>query len=458
MTKLRSFPEGFVWGSATAAYQIEGAVAEDGRTPSIWDTFSRTPGKVLGGDTGDVACDHYHRADEDIALMADLGLQAYRFSVSWSRVLPEPGTVNQRGLDFYRRLVDRLLDRGIDPLVTLYHWDLPQWASDRGGWLTRDTPERFAEFATIMGSALGDRVSAVTTLNEPYCSAYLGHATGEHAPGTKDAEAAVTAAHHLNLAHGRAMLALRETVRPGCQLAITLNLMQAEPASDAPEDLAACRDVDAVSNRIFLDPILCGSYPEPLLEATAHLTDWAFVQDGDLATIHQPLDLLGINYYNPVRIASADDHDTARLWPGTQRSRAVALPGPLTSMGWPIDPGGLTRLLLRLHDDFPGLPLVITENGCAYEDKPTATGQVHDDERIDYLHRHLAAVADALDAGVDVRGYYVWSLLDNFEWAWGYSQRFGIVHVDFDTLARTPKDSALWFRDVITRNAIEEGS
>jgi beta-glucosidase len=474
MTTSLTFPEGFVWGSATAAFQIEGAATEDGRTPSIWDTFCRTPGKVHDGDTGDVACDHYHRVKEDLDLMADLGLRAYRFSVSWSRVLPEgSGRVNEAGLDFYQRLVDGLLERGITPLMTLYHWDLPQVLADRGGWLDRDTSAHFAELATVMGRALGDRVPTVTTLNEPWCAAFLGYASGVHAPGLTDNGAALRAAHHLNLAHGRAASALRAVLPDDGQVSLTLNLAHVRPASDSAADATAARHVQAVANGIFLEPVLRGRYPAELLADTQHLTDWSFVQDGDLAEIHDPgapLDVLGVNYYSPAMVAAPTD-ELARTtkrwvndpsqsdagpspWPGTDLAYSVPQPGPYTDMGWPIAPDTFTELLRDVHASYPGVPLVITENGCAVDDAVAEDGQVHDRDRIDYIESHLAAVHQAIEEGVDVRGYYVWSLLDNFEWAWGYSKRFGIIHVDYDTLQRTPKDSAHWFSKVIARNGL----
>ncbi|MFL6163078.1 MAG: glycoside hydrolase family 1 protein [Jatrophihabitantaceae bacterium] len=469
MSDRGQFPPGFVWGTATAAFQIEGAVRADGRLPSIWDLFCATPGKVADGDTGEIACDHYHRLTEDLDLMADLGLPAYRFSVSWPRVVPGgSGPVNQPGLDFYRRLVDGLLARGITPQLTLYHWDLPQALQHEGGWTSRETVERFVEFAIAVAEALGDRVPGITTLNEPFCSAFLGYASGVHAPGQTDRHAALTAAHHLNLAHGRAVSALRSIT--AAQLSITLNLSQIYPASDSEADLAAAEHVDRIANRIFLDPILRGSYPPELLTETKHLSDWAFVADGDLADIAAPIDSLGVNFYNPTTIAAATEqlrgrpagrwqNDPARTdgpaeWPGTDLAFSIPMPGPHTSMGWPIRPASLTELLMRLHREFPRLPLYITENGAAFDDELTVDGRVHDAQRIDYLRRHLAAVHDAIVAGADVRGYYLWSLLDNFEWAYGYAKRFGIVYVDYRSLARLPKDSARWYTEVIRQNGL----
>ncbi len=473
MTRELKFPAGFVWGSATAAYQIEGAAAEDGRGPSIWDTFSQTPGNVVHGDTGDVACDHYHRMAEDLDLMSKIQLPSYRFSVSWPRVLPEAAEkVNQVGLDFYQRLVDGLLERDITPLLTLYHWDLPQPLQDAGGWLNRETVDRFVDFADVIGRALGDRVSAITTLNEPFCSAFLGYGSGVHAPGISDNASALAAAHHLNLAHGRAVTALRAVVPSDRTLSITLNLAQVEPASDSEEDRVASRHVDAIANGIFLEPILRGRYPEQLMEDTRHISDWSFVHAGDLSEIAAPIDVLGVNYYSSSKIAAGSAPPAEQTgkrsgnhlahvggapspWPGTDLAYSVPQPGPYTDMGWPIDPVGLTKLLVGVHREYPEMPLVITENGCAYPDTIGADGQVHDPDRITYLRQHLAAVRAAIDAGVDVRGYYLWSLMDNFEWAEGYSKRFGMVYVDYQTLERIPKDSASWFRDVIENNAVD---
>ncbi|MFE2428291.1 GH1 family beta-glucosidase [Streptomyces sp. NPDC059373] len=461
-TTSRQFPSGFLWGAATAAYQIEGAAAEDGRTPSIWDTFSRTPGKVFEGQTGDVAADHYHRFRDDVRLIADLGLSAYRFSVSWSRVQPTGrGPAVQRGLDFYRALVDELLEHGIQPAVTLYHWDLPQELEDAGGWPQRDTAERFGDYARIVGEALGDRVEHWITLNEPWCSAFLGYGSGVHAPGRTDPVAALRAAHHLNLAHGRAAAALRDTLPARAQVAATLNLHQIRPLTDSPADLDAARRIDAVGNRVFTGPLIKGAYPQDLLRDTERLTDWHFVREGDLAAIHRhPLDFLGINYYAPTVVSAATDSDPDNArndghgasdhspWPAAEDVAFHQADGPRTAMGWSVDATGLSDLLLRCTRDFPGLPLLITENGAAYEDIPGPDGSVHDPERIAYLHSHLDAVLKAVDNGADVRGYFLWSLMDNFEWAYGYSKRFGAVFIDYDTQARIPKSSAHWYAQV----------
>ncbi|MEU9336852.1 GH1 family beta-glucosidase [Streptomyces sp. NPDC048290] len=453
------FPAGFLWGAATSAYQIEGAAREGGRTPSIWDTFSHTPGRTAGGEHGDVAVDHYHRYREDVALMADLGLNAYRFSVSWPRVQPTGrGPAVQVGLDFYRRLVDGLLARGIKPAVTLYHWDLPQELEDAGGWPERETAYRFAEYARLVGEALGDRVEQWITLNEPWCSAFLGYGSGVHAPGRTDPVAALRAAHHLNLAHGLAASALRSVLPGHDTVAVSLNSSVVRPLSGDAADLAAVRRIDDLANGVFHGPMLHGAYPGTLLEATSALTDWSFVRDGDLAAIHQPLDALGLNYYTPALVsgpvagapgsgARADGHGASAHspWPGADDVVFHQTPGERTEMGWTIDPGGLHELIMRYAREAPGLPLYITENGAAYEDAPGPDGRVHDPERIAYLHGHLSAVRRALTDGADVRGYYLWSLLDNFEWAYGYGKRFGAVYVDYATLERTPKSSAHWY-------------
>jgi beta-glucosidase len=462
-----SFPPGFVWGAATAAYQVEGAAAVDGRTPSIWDTFSHTPGKVLNGDTGDIAADHYHRYRDDVALMKNLGLSAYRFSVSWSRVQPTGrGPAVQRGLDFYRRLTDELLAAGITPVATLYHWDLPQELEDAGGWPQRETAYRFAEYADIMGRALGDRVGTWTTLNEPWCSAFLGYGSGVHAPGRTDPAAALRAAHHLNLGHGLAVGALRSALPAGAQISLTLNLHEVNPLTQAPADVEAARRIDAVGNRVFTGPVLDGAYPEDLLADTAHIVDWAqLVHDGDLAEISRPIDVLGVNYYSPTVVSqSTGDTDNAKNdghgasehspWPGADDVSFHLANDSLTAMNWAIDPRGLHRLLTDLAASHPSLPLMVTENGAAFDDYISPEGVVNDPQRIAYLHGHLDAVRRAIADGADVRGYFLWSLMDNFEWSYGYSKRFGTIYVDYSTQRRIPKASAGWYSDVIRANAL----
>ncbi len=473
-TDAVAFPPGFLWGSATAAYQIEGAVREGGRTPSIWDTYSHTPGRVLNGDTGDVADDHYHRFRSDVALMAQLGLTSYRFSVAWPRITPQVtadslGPVNDEGIRFYSELVDELLAHGITPSVTLYHWDLPQALEDAGGWTDRRTAERFGEYAEVVAAALGDRVQLFITLNEPWCSAYLGYASGVHAPGRTDGAAALTAVHHLNLAHGLAAAAVRRAA-PAAGVALTLNLAWVRPENpDSPLDAEAARRVDGLQNRVFLGPVLRGEYPADVQADTAGVTDWSFIRDGDLEVISAPIDVLGVNYYSPTIVRhwtrerpreSADGHDdgSARPWVAADDVEFPTQHGPRTAMGWSIDPRGLTEVLLRAAAEQPGLELMVTENGAAFADVPDADGRVHDPERVAYLRDHLAAVHDAIAAGAPVTAYYVWSLLDNFEWAHGYSKRFGIVAVDYVTLQRTPKDSAYLYASTARSNALDRAA
>ncbi|HHU11084.1 MAG TPA: beta-glucosidase [Intrasporangiaceae bacterium] len=450
MTFDRSFPDGFIWGTATASYQIEGAVAEDGRTPSIWDTFSRTPGKVFGGDTGDIACDHYHRMPEDVALMRSLGVDAYRFSVSWSRVLPDgTGRVNQQGLDFYSRLVDTLLDNGIRPFVTLYHWDLPQVLDDRGGWLTREVADWFTEYASLVSGALGDRVRNWTTLNEPWCSSFLSYSLGHHAPGHTDPLEGLVAAHHLLLAHGRGVRAIRDSA-PGAEVSITLNPTQVYGPEDGDEaDADAVRRADNIYNGVFFSPLFAGRYPDGFHDDTAHLSDHSYIGDGDLVEISTPLDNLGVNNYFPTRVRAARDGErgTPEL-AGMERVVGVEPRPPHTDMGWEVLPRGHYDILIRSAKE-SGLPIYITENGSAWPDVVSPDGRVHDPDRIAYLHGHLDAVADAIEDGADIRGYFAWSLLDNFEWAYGYSKRFGIVYVDYATQERIVKDSGWEYARII---------
>jgi beta-glucosidase len=452
-----AFPADFLFGAATAAYQVEGGFDADGRGASIWDTFSKTPGNTWNGDTGDVACDHYHRIAADLDLMASLGLDAYRFSIAWPRIQPTGhGAANQAGLDFYSRLIDGLLERNIRPVATLYHWDLPQSLEDAGGWPVRATADAFAEYAAIVGAAFGDRVHTWTTLNEPWCCAYLGYGSGELAPGRREPAAALAAVHHLNLAHGLAVQALRATSKGSPAYSVTLNLQVLRGEGDGAAE--AVRRIDAIANRAFTGPMLRGVYDADLFADTASLTDWAFVRDGDLAIIRQPLDVLGVNYYSTATVrlrnnATSALHGEQRkvgtAWPGSDTAvEFVEHDGPRTAMGWRIVPDGLEDMLVALSWQFPGLPLVITENGAAFDDTMAADGSVADPQRVDYLRQHLAAAHRALSRGVDLRGYFVWSLLDNFEWAFGYARRFGIVRVNFDTLARTVKDSGRWYRQL----------
>ncbi len=460
-----SFPPGFLWGAATAAYQIEGAATEDGRTASIWDTFSHTRGRTLNGESGDIAADHYHRYGSDVALMTELGLAAYRFSSSWSRVIPGgAGQVNQKGLDFYSRLVDSLLAASIKPVITLYHWDLPQELEDAGGWTNRATAERFAEYASVMAGALGDRIPTWTTFNEPWCSSFLGYSAGVHAPGRQEPASALSAVHHLLLAHGLAVGELRSALPAEAQLSITLNLHVVRPETDSAENFDAARQIDGLANRVWLDPLFKGSYPEDVLADTREITDWSFVQPGDLEVISRPLDLLGVNYYTPTLVrrydgtgpkASADGHGKGgETWPGASSVEFLPQEGQHTEMDWVVDPSGLYDLLMRLHRELPDLPLMMTENGAAFVDVVEEDGAVHDPDRVNYVRGHLAAVQNAITDGADVRGYFVWSLMDNFEWAYGYSKRFGVIRVDFDTQERTVKDSGRFYADVVRENSV----
>jgi beta-glucosidase len=449
-----ALPPGFLWGSATAAAQVEGAAHEDGKEDSIWDVFARVPDAVAHGDTPEVASDHYHRMPEDVALMKKLGLGAYRFSTSWARIKPGGRAINQKGLDFYSRLVDELLEAGIMPWLTLYHWDLPQALQEKGGWANRDTAREFRDFAVAVHKALGDRVTHWTTFNEPLCSSLIAYASGEHAPGLRDPRAALAAVHHQHLAHGLAVEALRDS---GAQmLGITLNLTNAVPNSpDDPADIEAARRVDALVNRMYLEPILLSRYPADLLVDVREYGLAELIREGDLEIIGAPIDFLGVNYYHDDNVSGHPLPAGARanLTP-TDRAKSSPLVGseyvtfprrdlPRTAMDWEVNPDGLRKLLVRLGREYPNLPpLYVTENGGAYAgDAVGKDGRVRDPERTAYILGHLQAVADAVTEGADVRGYFLWSLLDNFEWAWGYQKRFGIVHVDYATQLRTVKDS-----------------
>jgi beta-glucosidase len=435
------FPPGFQFGAATAAYQIEGAVDEDGRGPSIWDTFTRVPGAVTHGDTGAIACDHYHRADADLDLLAEIGLTAYRFSIAWPRVVPDgTGSVNQKGLDFYRRLVEGLRARGVTPVATLYHWDLPQPLQDAGGWVSRDTVGYFCDYARVVLDALGDAVPLWGTVNEPFCAAMVGHLEGRQAPGITDLASALAAAHHLLLAHGQAVEIVRQSA-PGARVGISHLFSDISPASQSAADLAAARRLDGYENRWFLDPVVLGTYPEDMLGWYERQVPVDFIRDGDLRVIAAPADFLGVNYYETKTVA--DD-------PGEPYHRARVMPrtGRLTAGGLDVRPAGLGRILRRVSG-FTAMPLYVTENGAAFHDYVDPEGGVDDLERISYLSDHLAETLRAIAAGVDVRGYFVWSLLDNLEWADGYSRRFGLVFVDFGTQARIPKASARWYQRLI---------
>ena len=441
------FPEEFLWGTATAAYQVEGAVNEDGRGTSIWDTFSHTPGNVLHGDTGDIACDQYDRLEEDLDLMTELDIRAYRFSVAWPRIQPEGrGAANQRGLDYYKRLVDGLHQRDIVPMLTLYHWDLPQALQDRGGWTSRETSVRFSEYAGIVYEALAGSVPFWITLNEPWVSSWRGHYMGVHAPGIRDGAKALLATHHLLLAHGLAVQVMRSSSAPTSQVGITLNLTQTIPGSERSQDVAAARLLDGNQNRLYLDPIFWGSYPDDMLTHYEPVSDFSFVRDGDLQTISAPMDFLGVNYYQRhTVVANPEDNE---------REPMILPLEETTAMGWGIKPDGLTEVLLRLDHEYTKLPLYITENGAAFYDYIDPEGGVDDEERVSFLDAHFRAAYKAMEQGVNLKGYFVWSLLDNFEWAEGYSKRFGIVYVDYATQRRLPKMSAYWFRGVIRRNSL----
>ena len=443
MTTILKFPEGFMFGTATCSYQIEGAVHEDGRGESIWDVFSHTPGKTLNGDTGDVACDHYHRWQEDIQLMKSLGFKTYRFSIAWPRILPEGrGRINQPGLDFYSRLVDGLLEAGITPLATLYHWDLP--TALENAWLNRDVVDAFAEYTGVVARHLGDRVKNWFTINEPWCASHLSYTFGEHAPGMKDRSKGVLAAHHLLLAHGVGVKELRIGVSDA-QVGIVLNMSPIHNDPDSPVSEDKIRFMDGELIRWFADPIFGRGYPIDILEDYVRMgvlesTEPDYIQPGDMELIAQETDLLGINYYTRQFVSANSDglhHENRDV--------------PQTDMGWELYPQGLFEILERINREYHPKQLMVTENGASYADGPDEHGKVHDQRRIDYLQSHLQVVWQAIQAGIPVTGYLQWSLMDNFEWARGYSQRFGAIYVDYETQKRTIKDSAYWFADFIKR-------
>jgi beta-glucosidase len=438
------FPKDFIWGAATASYQIEGAAHEDGRGASIWDTFAATPGKVFEGHNGDVADDHYHRMPQDVELIHQLGLDAYRFSIAWPRIFPQGrGSINEKGLDFYERLVDALLAKGIKPFATLYHWDLPQTLEDAGGWVNRDTAYAFADYSEAVAQRLGDRVAGWITLNEPWCSAYLGYGNGVHAPGVQNRQSAIDAAHHLLLGHGLAVPRLRAQSAATTQVGITLNFTPTYADDSRPETLRDTALADAFSNRWFADPIFRGSYPENFfvdmgLQAPP-------IQDGDLKIISTPIDFLGVNnYFRQLVTGQAQQ-------PVADATASVApIPGACyTEMAWEVYPQGLRDLLLRLHRDYQPAALYVTENGAAFRDELSSDSAVHDPRRVAYLQGYISAVAEAVEGGVPLKGYFVWSLMDNYEWALGYSKRFGIVYVDYQTQQRVLKDSAHWYVDLL---------
>jgi beta-glucosidase len=451
----KHFPPDFVWGTATSSYQIEGALHEDGRSESIWDRFATRLGAVSDGSSGDVACDHYHRFRDDVALMADLGVTAYRFSIAWPRILPNGrGEVLHKGLDFYSDLVDALLEKGIRPFVTLNHWDMPQVLEDAGGWASRDTVSAFVAYADVVARRLGDRVKDWTTHNEPWCMAHLGYETGEHAPGTKDPSAALRAAHHLLLAHGLAVPVIRRVV-PDAHVGIVLNLSPGYPASDSAADHEATRRHDGFFNRWYLDPLFRGRYPDDAIAdrvQQGHLDGHhlPFVHDGDLAAIATPIDFLGINYYSRA-ICRGPEADNA--------PREIPVPGPeqVTEMGWEVFPDGLTSLLERVQRDYGPRALYVTENGASYGSQTNDPTAIDDEHRTSYVRSHLLACHTAVQRGVRLRGYFLWSFMDNFEWQFGYSRRFGIVHVDYATQVRTPKKSARFYQAAIAAGAVDDG-
>jgi beta-glucosidase len=445
-----AFPDGFIWGVATSSYQVEGAVAEDGRGESIWDRFSHTAGKVVNGDTGDVAADHYHRWPEDVALMAELRVNAYRFSIAWPRLFPQGGgTLNPAGIAFYDRLIDALLERGIRPLPTLYHWDLPQALEDKGGWRNRSTVDWFTDYARAVFDRLGDRVETWFTINEPWIVGSMGHYDGTHAPGLRDLRGSLVAEHHVLLAHGQAVRAFRDTGRGG-RIAIVLNLSPTYPATDSDGDRQAAKLSDGYTNRWFLDPVLRGAYPSDMVELFEGLVGpLDFIQTDDLDVIASPTDLLAVNYYNWRLIGAGQDRQLP----------FVVVPAPpdvpRSDGGWEIVPDRLTDLLLRIRDDYGDVPLVIAENGVIVNDGPGAGGRVRDTRRSNFIRDHLVAAHRAIDAGVRLEGYIHWSLLDNFEWAEGYWPRFGLVHVDFETQQRTIKDSGRFYTSIIEANGLD---
>ena len=446
MTKLLKFPDNFLWGTATCSYQIEGAVKEDGRGESIWDVFSHTPGKTLNGDTGDVACDHYHRWQDDIKIMQSLGYPNYRFSLGWPRILPNGrGKINQPGLDFYSRLIDGLLEAGITPMATLYHWDLP--IALENAWLNREVVDAFAEYTDVVARHLGDRVKYWFTINEPWCASHLSYTYGEHAPGLKDRSKGILAAHHLLLAHGVAVKEIRKTV-PEAQIGIVLNMSPVHNDPDAPVSEDRIRFMDGELIRWFADPIYGRGYPQDMLEDYVGMgvldsTTPDFIKPGDMDLMAQETDLLGINYYTRMFVSANSEgiHNEER-------------DVPQTDMGWELYPQGLYELLERINREYHPKQLMVTENGASYADGPDNNGKVHDQRRIDYLQNHIQMVWKAIQAGIPVTAYLQWSLMDNFEWARGYSQRFGAIHVDYETQKRTIKDSAYWFSDVIKRNGL----
>lgn len=441
------FEKNFIFGLATSSYQIEGAAAEDGRSPSIWDTFCITPGKVYEGHTGDVACDHYHRYKEDVGILKEIGVNAYRFSISWSRIFPENGQYNPKGMEFYKKLIDELNRNDIKPTVTLFHWDLPMWAYNMGGWLNRDSVKWFQEYAVKVFEELNDSVKFWITHNEPYCASILGYYLGIHAPGHKNTREALIAAHHILLSHGAAVEAFREFGFRDRKIGIALNLTPFYSVSDSKEDIEAAFRGDGLSNRWFLDPILKASYPGDMKKVFNNAAgEFDFIKDGDLQKISIKNDFLGVNYYSRALVKFSQD----------SKLNYQSVKGNLkkTAMGWEIYPEGLYDIIVKLRKEYTQLPIYITENGAAFDDTLSDKKRINDVERINYIKSHLLKIAELNQQGADIRGYYLWSFMDNFEWAYGYSKRFGIVYVDFKTQERILKDSALWYKDVIKNRAI----
>ncbi|NMP22889.1 GH1 family beta-glucosidase [Sulfobacillus harzensis] len=448
MTDKLTFPKDFIFGVATSSYQIEGAAFEDGRIPSHWDTFAHTPGKTVQGESGDVACDHYHRYPDDVAMIASLGLDSYRFSFAWPRILTEDRKVNDKGIAFYHRLLDEMEKHGVTPAATIYHWDLPQWLADRGGWANRDSVGYFSDFAEVLFKHFGDRIGTWITHNEPWCASFLSYGMGHHAPGHRDWREAVLASHHLLLSHGEVVKGYRAFNLKG-EIGITLNLNVTDPKTDSEADIKAAERGDGFQNRWFLDPIFKGRYPSDMMDVfRPYVQDYGFIKPGDLETIAVPIDFLGVNYYS--RAVVYDD-------PGDSFMGLGNVPVPLdrmTDMGWEVHPNSLYRLLMRLNREYTQIPLFITENGAAYPDVVSEDGHVHDIDRIEFVRSHLEAARQAIAEGSTLKGYYLWSLMDNFEWAFGYSKRFGIVYVDYATQKRILKDSALWYRDFVQNSRV----
>jgi beta-glucosidase len=433
------FPPGFIWGTSTSSYQIEGARHEDGRVDSIWDTFSGRPGRIRDGSSGAIACDHYHRWPEDLDIARGLGTNAYRFSIAWPRIFGDGAAPNTKGLDFYDRLVDGMLQRGLQPWPTLYHWDLPQALQDRGGWMARDIVHRFVDYVDVVTRRLGDRVPRWITHNEPWCTAMHGHMDGMHAPGIRDVASALQASHHVLLSHGLAVPVIRANV-PGARVGAALSLHPIRPASASPEDRAAAHRHDGLRNRWFLDPLFGKGYPADVLDAVRDAAPR--IEAGDLEAIAVPTDFTGLNYYFPEVIAAAPGE-------GPLHARVVHRAGvERTAFGWEVAPDGMAQLLRRIHEEYGPKAIYVTENGSCYDDV-VEDGQVHDPQRTSYLVRHLAALKQSLGEGVPVAGYFAWSLLDNFEWAEGYTRRFGLTHVDFTTQRRILKDSGKWYRQFL---------